>query len=231
MPQPAARLDVDWVAGGLLPFADFRVGSLVPTVFRSYARLLHPAWDRDGRPVRWDAVAQWSGRRLHSLAEFELLAAPLGSPSTPAPFARPPDEGRPPSFVLDTLCAYLETETRTPTETTFGVWEGYHWVRTLDRALPKIELPERTYVALVAPLRSIGDFGWNEPSGVFAREPPSIMFPADRAWFVVSDVDQDSTYVGGSRRLVSALLAEPSLEAWEVGAADGITAGVDTYNV
>ena len=38
------------------------VGSLVPGGYDAYARLLHPARDASYNPVRWSAVAEWSGR-------------------------------------------------------------------------------------------------------------------------------------------------------------------------
>lgn len=50
----------------------------------------------------------------------------------------------------------------------------------------------------------------------FWREAPSLIWPADRSWLVVSEVDFDSTLVGGSRELIDALVAYPDLEIYEV---------------
>ncbi len=60
--------------------------------------------------------------------------------------------------------------------------------------------------------------------------PPTLLWPADRAWFVASDPDQDSTYVGGSASLIESLLASPDLEAWPVEADDWVAIGSDEIN-
>jgi hypothetical protein len=59
--------DVAWIAEDRRPFSDNTVGSLVPVVFEGYARVLHPAWASPGVPVRWETVAIWAGRRIHSI--------------------------------------------------------------------------------------------------------------------------------------------------------------------
>jgi hypothetical protein len=41
---------------------------------------------------------------------------------------------------------------------------------------------------------------------------PSLWWPDDRAWFVHTDVDARSTYIGGSEALIDALLSDPQLE-------------------
>jgi hypothetical protein len=48
----------------------------------------------------------------------------------------------------------------------------------------------------------------------------NLWCPADRAWFVVSETDYDSTIVAGSRAWIDALLRIPDLEAFEVGPGD-----------
>jgi hypothetical protein len=47
---------------------------------------------------------------------------------------------------------------------------------------------------------------------------------------VQSEVDLDSTVVGGSRALVDELLASPDLEAWEVERGDSLEAWADEIN-
>ena len=48
------------------------------------------------------------------------------------------------------------------------------------------------------------------------RRPASITWPADRAWLVAADVDDAGLTVGGSQRLVDAILAHPELDAESV---------------
>src|SRR5450759_3117978 len=72
-----------WIAPRLMSFGS-GVGALVPPVFESYARVLHPARAQDGSPVRWADVAAWSGRTVHSLAQWVPMAFPRESPSLAA---------------------------------------------------------------------------------------------------------------------------------------------------
>ena len=64
----------------------------------------------------------------------------------------------------------------------------------------------------------------------FWREAPSLIWPADRSWFVASEVDFDSTVIGGSRSLVDALLDAPGLEVLEVTPETKLTAFSDKLN-
>jgi hypothetical protein len=41
---------------------------------------------------------------------------------------------------------------------------------------------------------------------------PNLMWPADHAWFVMTNIDNTFSGVGGSEELISALLADPRLE-------------------
>jgi hypothetical protein len=51
---------------------------------------------------------------------------------------------------------------------------------------------------------------------------PGLWWPDDRAWFVGTDSFEKRTWVGGSRRLIERLLAEPALAATEAHATDDI---------
>ncbi len=53
-------------------------------VFEGYARVFHPAWAAPDVPVRWETVATWAGRQMHSLAQWDFLSRPRGEPSAPA---------------------------------------------------------------------------------------------------------------------------------------------------
>lgn len=48
----------------------------------------------------------------------------------------------------------------------------------------------------------------------------NLWWPADRAWFVVSEIDYDSTIVAGSRESIDAVLRMPGLEAFELSPVD-----------
>lgn len=73
---------------------------------------------------------------------------------------------------------------------------------------------------------SVGDAG-RELQGFL----PNIWWPADRAWFVASDVDLMSTYVGGATELANALNGGTELfEAIDSWLGARITWDCDTIN-
>jgi hypothetical protein len=47
---------------------------------------------------------------------------------------------------------------------------------------------------------------------------------------VAGDVDLDSTYVGGTAVLITALLGHPGLEGWAVEPGDDVSIGSDAIN-
>ena len=120
--------------------------------------------------------------------------------------------------------------TTAPDDCFVGVWEGCGWLDPRRFDTLRLELPERTHLVFHGPLEAVGDVGWTAPGGQFMPESPSVIWPADRAWYVATDVDQDSTYVGGSRGLILALMADPRLEVWQVAPTDPITGDSDSIN-
>lgn len=84
-----------------------------------------------------------------------------------------------------------------------------------------LALPHRAYVLLHGTLAELADPTWPYRAGIgwqedFTGPMPQLVWPADHAWCVASEIDFDSTIVGGSRTLVDAILALPVLEALEV---------------
>lgn len=89
---------------------------------------------------------------------------------------------------------------------------------------PRFELPDRGHVLFAAPPSAFADPDWildapwrdraAEEHG-FAPEAqhPSILWPADRSWVMVSEIDFDSTIVAGSADLVRTICADEHLEA------------------
>ncbi len=222
--------DVGWIAMNRRPFSDFAVGSLVPAVFEGYARILHPAWASPGVPVRWATVAAWASRHIDSLAQWDFISRPKGEPGGgPAPFAAHPDKNGLPPWQLAALCELLATHTNTPELCFVGVWEGYGWHDDWS-ASPTLRLDQRTFLVRQGPLGLALAVGRGGPNGGITIVPPSLIWPADRAWFVASDPDLDSTYLGGSNALIEAVVTHPDLEAWRATAGDLVAIGSDETN-
>jgi hypothetical protein len=49
---------------------------------------------------------------------------------------------------------------------------------------------------------------------------PAIWWPEDRAWFVHTEIDGTSTYVGGSRVMIDRLVGDQILESFEMNPGD-----------
>lgn len=94
---------------------------------------------------------------------------------------------------------------------------------------PVLELPDREHVLFRGDVSVFADPEWflsvpwrdrlgeshgYEPSATS----PSIIWPEDRAWVLVSEIDYDSTIVAGSRALINAIVADPAIEALEIPA-------------
>lgn len=91
----------------------------------------------------------------------------------------------------------------------------------------RLELPNRAYICFEA---GIADFAVAEgPGGWCSRAPwidgedllgacqgPNLIWPEDRAWFLISEIDFDSTLIACSRACADALLAASGVEAVEI---------------
>ncbi len=93
----------------------------------------------------------------------------------------------------------------------------------------RLHLPDRDYVVLAGPLRSalrIGSFAADH----FWPQSPNLFWPADQSWCVASEIDFDSTLVGGSLGLIDAILHTPELDAWSITADDSLACNADKIN-
>ncbi|CAN5279006.1 hypothetical protein BH11ACT2_BH11ACT2_23500 [soil metagenome] len=99
---------------------------------------------------------------------------------------------------------------------------------------PTLSLPDREYVLLDADVREFVDaalvdsagIGWHSGFG----PSPNLLWPADRAWFLATEIDFDSTIIGASRALIDEILATSTLESAEVDADTSLAWDADTIN-
>jgi hypothetical protein len=85
---------------------------------------------------------------------------------------------------------------------------------------PKVRVPNREYMLFRGHLDEVGHWGATDPTtGSLQRRGTSrahLPWPADRRWFVATDVDSDFTWVGGSLGLIYAVITDPKLDAERV---------------
>ncbi|GAA1955580.1 hypothetical protein [Microbacterium deminutum] len=106
---------------------------------------------------------------------------------------------------------------------------------------PRLSLPNRDHVLFRAGVSELARSEWVltapwrdtelERHG-FAptAESPSLVWPVDRAWVLVTEVDYDSTIVAGSQDLSRALCADPRLEALPIDEGADLTSDADGVN-
>ncbi len=242
-----------WITSGLdNHFAT--VASVVPTGYQAYARILHPARDESGKQTSWSAVAYTTGRQPHALMQWHALVGvtdPMDM-SKSLWHGERPIRGSLDRETLETLCEKIALSTPISIKCYFCLWEGYgdlenygwredglsdnelcarpgHVLSQDELRSPRLRLPDRNYVVIEGPLMGALQIGrWI--NGLFWHQSPNIFWPADRAWFVASEIDFDSTVVGGPVALIDDLVMEPRLDAWRVQPEDSLAVDGDTIN-
>jgi hypothetical protein len=228
----------DWVVGGVESSGRLVVGSLVPEGFAGYARLFHPAYHFETPPpaqephpphehlghdheseVRWDTIAQAGQWRAHAGMQWSAISAD-------GPWDEEPEIGSLPiaqaTHLLGVLRRFTDAE-----ECFYAVWEGFGALAVPVEGVPHVEMPARSMVLLRGPLADAADVSMDDWPW---QQSPSLWWPADRAWCVATDVDQNTTYIGAGRDCVEALVATPALEVWAVERDQSLTADSDELN-
>lgn len=224
---PATNIDEsDWVRGGVVGFAE-SVLSIVPSGFAGYARVFHPAVAETGVPVRWDQIAERTGRIYHPAVQWPSL---VGSTDYNFDLGHmwhyPPMMGSLPLSIAMPLVEILREQTSTPDQCWFGVWEGSGALAASVQLAPKFELPNRRYHLMRGPIDGLLDNVDDQP---FTRS-VNLSWPNDRAWLVASEIDFVSTYIGASRSCIDAILRCADVEAAEVDPTDGVAWNADLFN-
>jgi hypothetical protein len=110
----------------------------------------------------------------------------------------------------------------------FAVWEGFGF-EELNRyyhAFPRIQVPYRAYFLFQGSLETVMTFVW----GGHVWQSPNIWWPDDRAWCVATEIDLDSTYIGGSQACIDQIVADPEFEAFRTTIDARVDIGGDTMN-
>jgi hypothetical protein len=157
---------------------------------------------------------------------------------------------------LDALCEVLANHSAEVTRCFFGLCAIHGWLDSFsaEKLPPLLELPyDRNHIVLTGPLSAVDQIVDNlfsdpsiqiepigkhnqdlpaplDPSQLLQREAPSLIWPVDESWFVVTDVDFDSTLVGGDAALIDAIVKSPKLEAWHVRPTDSLADSADQVN-
>jgi hypothetical protein len=230
------------------------VTRFVPRRYSAYVRICHPVTDHHGRRVTWSEVAESTGRQAHPLMQWHSL---VGSPdplNVTGSLWRGsnPQRGNLESDVLAALCGVLGEHTSNLDDCFFCLWDGYGWIDRAPTTLraarvgvvpdtegslysafspaelsrPRVELPGRSYLLLVGPLTAALRIA---PQSIF-RQSPNLFWPVDHAWCAATEIDFDSTLLGGTAPLIESILDTPTLDAWRLAPDDSLAADADRVN-
>jgi hypothetical protein len=224
------------------------VGSTVPRGFEAYARVFHPA------EVSWRDAAARSGTTWHPAMQWDSLdpsgtldgpeVGHLDLPSLAAlalvldKHTTTPDDAT--AGIWDGFGELRSGGSTTLFASSDGSAPPEH-ANTLDPDVyaavargPVLELPGRAYVLLSARVAEFADTDWPLRAGIGWNRhfgpTPNLLWTADHAWVLASEIDFDSTLVAGSRALVDAVLASADLEAAEVAEDTDLSSTGDTVN-
>lgn len=198
------------------------VTTCVPRGFSAYARIFHPASDSELNPVRWSDVAERHGKSAHRAMQWGAIADESQPVMDPSLGELDPGEFR----VLAELFALHTSDIECCYFGLCDIWAWVSSVAAIGRQAPLLELPlGRNYVVLRGPLLAV-----DEITDGGTPHSPSLCWPTDHSWLVASEVDFDSTLVGGSHELIHAIVDSPRLEAWRVDPSDSLAADGDRVN-
>lgn len=211
----------DWISARLSgPVGT--VGSVVPRGFPAYARVLHPV--EGDEALTWAQVCQRTGRIPHARMQWTSV-----SPADRWAGGEPQVGNLAPA-ALRALIDVLDPSTGSQ-DCFHALWDGWGWIDDAElRPLPRLRLPLREYLLFRAPLAAAMRLGHCISPLWFEPQSPSLLWPADHSWCVATEIDFDSTLVGGGVDLIGAVLAAPALETWPIEPDDDLTKFADLLN-
>ena len=196
-----------WIADRLAPFGP-SVGHAVPLGYPAYAVVRIPA-DDDPEGDRGhlsvveallDVLGPFTGDQpVHSgMWEgwgwwYETGADPRTAPGMGVSIGWPEGDARPAQHVIDRALADAR--------------EHLTAERVERPDVELLDLPARRYYLWTGPLRSATAFR-HQP-----QDPPSLIWPEDRSWFIGVPIYANEIAVAGTRVLVNAILTDQRLNA------------------
>ena len=211
-PEPDGR-HADWWLDQLDDWEfGLRVACFVPRSLPAVCRLLHPWEDHVGQPVRWQDVVEVADVANRAELGRRVAGAIYGKekPVETDPLSEP-HEGQLDRHTALALVDTLADATTTPDDVFFAIWHG--WGDIPPARFPgaaHLDTPSRGHFLLRGPLE--GALASVSASFAGTRPVSGIWWPADRAWFVHSEIDFHWTFIAGPETLLHELERHRRLE-------------------
>jgi hypothetical protein len=174
--------------------------------------------------VTWAEIAAFNGRIAHPAMEWAFITGSWefrGDDDQPGVWNDAPAQGHLPVSAGTPLAAVLARHTTTPSDCWFGVDSTWH-----SDAEPALRLAGVGCLLVRGTVELAASNFAPEP----VEQSANVWWPDDRAWFVATNIDLMTTYVGGSAACIADLLAADGLEVAAVPADQRVTWDADTVN-
>lgn len=185
----------------------YRVDFQVPAGFDRYCRILHRVYSSDGTLLPWSGYAQSVDITIEPQTHWYEITRGDPQLQNVGPIESSLDRASAQAF-LKFLARHLDPDACIYA----GFWIGWSWLHGIDPNLPTAPLGLRDYVLFSVPLSVLIREYKSDPSQF-----PGVLWPEDRSWYLSTDVDYDSTLVGGSEEFIDYLLTDQAVEALPIG--------------
>jgi hypothetical protein len=183
------------------------VSSLVPSSFPAVCQVLHPWQGLGSDRISWRAAAEQLG--FDSVAALDRTRE-MGTIRAAEDAGLHASRGALDMLTATALVEVLAAATTTPDAVFVAVWEGFGDV-PVQRfpGAAQLDTYNRGHFLLRGPLTGV-----LSPVAVAGFDQPAagLWWPADRAWFVATEIDFEWTFIAGDHPLMERLLADPRLE-------------------
>jgi hypothetical protein len=136
---------------------------------------------------------------------------------------------------MTVLAGILASHTRTPERCWFGLWDGFNNLVGVEgiteselrrpSLLAPLGLAPRAYLLFTGSISEA-----SSPVYLFDQQSPNLIWPEDRAWFVGTEIDFDSTLIAGTEGLIKEIVRCPQLEARPVQPSYSLACDADLVN-
>lgn len=214
------------------------VASTIPDSFECYARILHRVNGSHAPEVRWADIARAKGTRVHPEVQFHTMAktALYERVVLDGVEHAPPSPGELDEVQLAALAEILAGQSGADIHQ--AVWTGWGGFEPgTTEGVPYshdgtlvVAKGFRAYFVFQGTGEDFARPPWFDAGLGLNTQSANLAWPEDGSWCVATEVDFDSTLVGGTAELIAAVVHSPVLEAVQVTPATKLSSDADALN-
>ncbi len=242
--EDASGAEGQWIADALEPVLKKpecfgAVAATIPGHYEAYARILHRVSGNSTPEIRWADVAEQKGTTLHPAVQFHRLAGTelYGNAVLDGAVYGRPSQGELDETQLAALAKILAGHTGAGQAVFQAVWVGWGGFEPGNDGIPsgpgvrlRVAGGLREYWVFRGTMAELACPPWREDVASPHSETPNLAWAADRSWCLATEIDFDSTLVGGTAELIAAVVHSRELEALEVTPSTNLGSEGDTVN-